>query len=63
MEISNTEILFLIHCLVWCVKGSSIYNHAYPCINNSCIANIVVYSILVIHPIIVNRLVIHDTIV
>lgn len=40
-------------CLVWCIKDISVFNHAYPCINNRFITNIVVY-VLVIHPVIPN---------
>lgn len=31
--------LFVIQGLVWCIKGTSVFNHAYPCINISYIAN------------------------
>lgn len=41
--------LFLICWLVLCIKGSSVFSHAYLCINNPCITSTMVCYVLVIH--------------
>lgn len=47
--------LFPIYFLVWRVKDSFVFTHAYPCVNSLCIANTMVCYVLVLHPIILNR--------
>lgn len=58
-EIRNAGLvilgLFPIHHLVWCIMGSSIATHAYSFINSPCIVNTMVCYVLVIHPIILDR--------
>lgn len=47
--ISYAYVLFLIHWLVWCVKGTFFFNHTYPCINSACITDTMFCYVLVIH--------------
>lgn len=44
--------LFLIRCLVWCIKDNIVFNHAYSCISNPCFANTMIFCVLVTYPII-----------